>query len=357
MSLPLFDVKAHREKLVQSPHYLARPAFTSSVAWREERGAHVLYTYDGEPNDPDGPAPPYGYMTTLGRVLNAKFFTGAVGSWTPKYNQPISAAKYSIVLGRPEDPVLGPDWDASYFTVTEGGQRCLRYTMKVFEKKGGECPSGVDIAKWPVQPEYKDHLMAIVPTHDVCLLPVYDIDETLVPHGLVENKLRGALVEMTAKLVHHGFEKNGNPVDSFTAEIQQIVILRYGQAPPANAFRRAARPFRFGAVADLAAAAQPATGPTPIAAATAGIVVPRSNVVHAVGPAALNTTVAGWKPADTLDKAPLAFRGDDINHDTLEDKAKDVGNGRRRERETGAEGNSPTKKVKLGEKEGEAVTA
>ncbi|KAJ7133740.1 hypothetical protein C8R43DRAFT_1239494 [Mycena crocata] len=105
----------------------------------------------------------------------------------------------------------------------------------------GECPSGVDIAKWPVQPEYKDHLMAIM----------------LVPHSLVENKLRGALVEMTAKLAHHGFEKNGNPVDSFTAEIQQIVILRYGQAPPANVFRRAARPFRFGAVADLAAVAQP----------------------------------------------------------------------------------------------------
>ncbi|KAJ7157623.1 hypothetical protein C8R43DRAFT_1234536 [Mycena crocata] len=161
-----------------------------------------------------------------------------------------------------------------------------------------------------------------------------------LPHSLVENKLRGALVEMTAKLVHHGFEKNGNPVDSFTG----IVILRYGQAPPTNVFRRAARPFRFGAVADLAAAAQPsATGPTPIAAVTPGIVVPRSNVVHAVGPAALNTT------------APLASRGNDINHNTLEDKEKTLGM-ETRTRNWGG-GNSPAKKVKLGEKEGEVVTA
>ncbi|KAJ7163834.1 hypothetical protein C8R43DRAFT_1122800 [Mycena crocata] len=132
--------------------------------------------------------------------------------------------------------------------------------------------TGVDIAKWPVQPEYKDHLMAI------------------------------SCREQAARRVGGNDRQVGSPrlreewnsVDSFTAEIQQIVILRYGQAPPANVFCRAARPFRFGAVADLAAAAQPsATGPTPIAAVTPGIVLPRSNVVHAVGPAALNTTVAG----------------------------------------------------------------
>ncbi|KAJ7140233.1 hypothetical protein C8R43DRAFT_954955 [Mycena crocata] len=84
------------------------------------------------------------------------------------------------------------------------------------------------------------------------------------------------------------------------------------------------------------------------------------NVVQAVGPAALNTTVAGWKPAGALDKAPSAFGGNKINHNAPEDKEKDVGNGvKRRERETGSEGNSPAKKVKLGEKssEGEVATA
>ncbi|KAJ7134932.1 hypothetical protein C8R43DRAFT_956162 [Mycena crocata] len=71
--------------------------------------------------------------------------------------------------------------------------------------------------------------------------------------------------------------------------------------------------------------------------------VPRSNVVQAVGPAALNTTVANWKATDALKKAPLAFGGNDIDHNLC---ARGQGQRcwkRRRERDAGSEGNSPAK--------------
>ncbi|KAJ7036333.1 hypothetical protein C8F04DRAFT_1258185 [Mycena alexandri] len=265
--IPLFDVSAARTRLHQSPDYLARAGFTSSVGWREDKGGHTLFRYIATPPGPNDPAEPYGYITTVGTVLSNKFFLGPVGAWSNKFGQAISAAKISFMLGRPSIEEFGRDWDTAIqnagtiqssinnggspanWIMNENGLECMKMGMKIFEKKGGDSPSGVDISKWPVPSAYKDHLAAIVNTHDVRLLTVYDVDETLVAPASVEKMLRGALVECTYKIMHYSFEKEGSAVSSFTADIQQIVILKHGPPAPAPVFRRAARPIRAAAAA------------------------------------------------------------------------------------------------------------
>ncbi len=98
---PLYNVNAHHAELHQDPTYIARLGFTGSIAWKEEKGGHTLFRCTGKPNNPDGPADPYGFITTCGVVLNSKFFVGTTGAWTDKWGQPISAAKYGFLLGCP----------------------------------------------------------------------------------------------------------------------------------------------------------------------------------------------------------------------------------------------------------------
>ncbi|KAJ6497955.1 hypothetical protein C8R47DRAFT_1068866 [Mycena vitilis] len=303
-SLPIYDVKVHRTELLASPHYLARPGFTTSVAWREEKGGHALYSYDGKPINPDLPSAPYGYITNVGHILPNKFFVGATGAWSPKYGASITTAKASFLLGCPDNiPEMAKDWEAATaaaktiqssvgtggtpanWLATENDKTIFRFTRKIFEKKGGDIRSEIKTADWPVAPEYHEHLLAVADTHDVVLLPVYDIDETLVPQPDIERKLRGAFVEVTSKITHYAITKGATVTDSFTADIQQIIILKYGQAPPPTVFNRTSRPVKFGSVASIAQ--NQAATPTPVK-------IPTPNTVIPAGTGLLNNGAAGF---------------------------------------------------------------
>ncbi|KAJ7631632.1 hypothetical protein DFH06DRAFT_1337607 [Mycena polygramma] len=332
-SLPIYDVKAHRTELLASPHYLARPGFTTSVAWREEKGGHALYSYDGKPVNPDLPSAPYGYIANVGYILPNKFFVGATGAWSPKYGASITAAKASFLLGCPDNiPELAKDWEAATtaartiqtsvgsggtpanWLATENGKTTFRLTKKIFEKKGGDSPSDMKTADWPVAPEYQEHLLAIADTHDVVLLPVYDIDESLVPQADIERKLRGALVEVTSKITHYAITKGATVTDSFTADIQQIIILKYGQAPPPTVFKRTLRPVKFGSVAFVAQ--DKATTPIPVK-------IPTPNTVIPAGTGVLNNGAAGFgKEATELVGAEKRKGGPSEDGEPANKKAK-----------------------------------
>ncbi|KAJ7096908.1 hypothetical protein C8R44DRAFT_748692 [Mycena epipterygia] len=91
--------------------------------------------------------------------------------------------------------------------------------------------------------------------------------------------------------------------DAAVADIQQIVILRYGQEAPPVPFMHAARPVCFGSVASAVAAAAP-----PVAQAPVPVVIPTANTLTNL-PRNLNTGVAGWTAKGALAKADLAFSG------------------------------------------------
>ncbi|KAK6988119.1 hypothetical protein R3P38DRAFT_3229684 [Favolaschia claudopus] len=266
MAAKIYDVKAHRAALLANPTYVARPDFVRGLGWKEEpTGGHSLYLVAENSDTPDQ----HGYLTQVGWVLPNKYFCGRGGSWSERYGKAFTTAKYGFLLGRPNEyPLLGADWDASlltasaiqkdiapdgnckYWVVDENGAKAMKMGMKCFEKKGGDtaCKPAFVVAFISLsnkRPSAGNHLAAIAGTHDVCLLPLYDIDETLVPEALIEKKLRGALVEVTYKLMHYTINTDGEITESFSAEIQQIIIKAYGKTQPSGPFRRAARPLVF----------------------------------------------------------------------------------------------------------------
>ncbi|KAK6988869.1 hypothetical protein R3P38DRAFT_2804123 [Favolaschia claudopus] len=278
MSQMIYDVNAHRHALLNNPTYLARPGFIQSVGWKEENGGHTLFLHASEPDVADQ----HGYITQVGLVLPSRYYCGAAGSYSDKYGQPFSNAKYSFLLGRPNEfPELATDWDTSLevanniqlsiasggtptnWIVDENGSKVIRLGMKIFEKKGGNNPSGIDMTKWPVAANLRDHLAAIIPTHDARHLPLYDEHCALVPPGQIEKKLRGALAEITYKIMRYNFEKDGKIVESITAEIQQIIIKKPGKPQPPAMFSRGAKPVVFAPISTLlaAASASPASAP------------------------------------------------------------------------------------------------
>ncbi|KAK7002383.1 hypothetical protein R3P38DRAFT_3215534 [Favolaschia claudopus] len=144
----------------------------------------------------------------------------------------------------------------------------------------------------------KDHLAAIAGTHDVRLLPLYDTDDTLVPENQIEKKLRGALVEVTYRLLHYNMTKEGKLIESFTGEIQQIVIKKHGKEEPRTRFTRAARPLTFGPVSSCAPTKTVGTSKSASGAASG---VANTNIdLHEKGDTVPDTNLNGKRTGDTL---------------------------------------------------------
>ncbi|KAK7033853.1 hypothetical protein R3P38DRAFT_2772963 [Favolaschia claudopus] len=324
MAAKIYDAKAHRTALMTNPTYFALPNFTDGVGWKEEpTGGHSLYLI----NENTDSADQRGYITQVGYVLPTKYFCGRGGSWQEKNGKPFSNAKYGFLLGRPDDyPLFGADWDAGIEAATaiqksivaegeadhwldkDSGGKVIRLGMRCFEKKGGDNPSGVDIAKWPVPAHLKNHLAAISNTHDVCLLPVYDVDDTLVSEPLIEKKLRGALIEVTYKLNHWFIKKeNGRHIESFTGDIQQIVIKKYGKPQPRSAFHRAARPIVFAPISAIVAPKAPAAdAPAPNA--------PNAPAPKAPASGTTATSTNDGREAGTSKVTPAKRPGDELEN-------------------------------------------
>ncbi|KAG2055974.1 hypothetical protein BDR06DRAFT_970434 [Suillus hirtellus] len=95
--------------------------------------------------------------------------------------------------------------------------------------------SDFDIATWPVADQCKGHLQDLRSTHNVCPLPAYDTDHSLIPPLEYESKLKGALVEVHMVFFHHRV-KNAKH-DVFNAILQQLTILSPPAAMPINPFK------------------------------------------------------------------------------------------------------------------------
>ena len=91
---------------------------------------------------------------------------------------------------------------------------------------------------WPVPADMKDELRALAATHRVQPLAVYKDEQYIQPEA-VNAALKYALVEVHFTLKHFCIcKREAKPLDSFTGEVQQIVILKSGEARSSGMYKR-----------------------------------------------------------------------------------------------------------------------
>ncbi|KAG2124746.1 hypothetical protein BD769DRAFT_1669231 [Suillus cothurnatus] len=132
------------------------------------------------------------------------------------------------------------------------GQRSIKLIHGLFEAKNEDeydtasdeddnCSTNIlssdfDIATWPVADRCKGHLQDLTSTHNICPLPAYDMDHSLIPSLEYKSKLKGALVEVHMAFFHHQI-KNAKH-DIFNAILRQLTVLSPPAAMPINPFKR-----------------------------------------------------------------------------------------------------------------------
>jgi hypothetical protein len=92
---------------------------------------------------------------------------------------------------------------------------------------------------WPTPEEMADDFRNTSATHRVQTLPVFH-NEQFVDPVRVNSALKNALVEVHFCLRHYRIQEKGagRAVDSFSAIVQQIVILKEGVPKPMNPYKR-----------------------------------------------------------------------------------------------------------------------
>ncbi|KAJ7077025.1 hypothetical protein B0H15DRAFT_955344 [Mycena belliarum] len=234
---PFADSQHKYNVFARLKQFTAIAAVLDAHGWSNEGGAKVLLERALPDAGPDGPAPQFAFLVAVGR-----------------YNNELQKAKYSFIV---EDPIDDPVWHGAWaqsvlhlkvfegdvcsgpttnFIINEDNNDvALRFTKPVFEAKG-ENPPEVDTAKWPVGGSNADRLKETCITHDARPFPLYDVNELLVPMHQVERVLPGCLVAVTFRLISHSFVRDGRNVDSMTAEVQQVEILKKGRPRPKTPF-------------------------------------------------------------------------------------------------------------------------
>ncbi|KAJ6627373.1 hypothetical protein B0H10DRAFT_1994175 [Mycena sp. CBHHK59/15] len=149
-----------------------------------------------------------------------------------------------------------------WLVVKDGSEDAIRFAFPVFVEK--DPAAGIphfnlfttilqlvlldqttNIRSWPVCTEARDELAAIVNSHSVRVFHVFDTDHSLLDPVDIPNKLRGAIVECSTRILHFPFDEN----DSFVGEIMQVVILRPKPVQPPSPYKKSpTKPYRPAAM-------------------------------------------------------------------------------------------------------------
>ncbi|KAJ7291899.1 hypothetical protein C8J57DRAFT_1492373 [Mycena rebaudengoi] len=251
----LAAAQGHLQRLSQLKQFTAVHDVLTSHGWKVDGAASVLY--DLHPAAGSGTEAP-AYLVATGEVTPVKTVLKSVGNYNPKYGN-LERAKQVLMLTSPDRcPVFriayphqvthlhglesnvcsGP---SSNFFIVDRTRALLRFTMPVFEKKGGDGPV-MQNELYQVPTNLKKDFAKVIKDYDVHLMTVYDINGRLVPYQDLDRVLVGAIVEVTFKFIHYAIPKDGSVVDSLTGEIVQVVVLREPVPHAANNFTRN-RPF------------------------------------------------------------------------------------------------------------------
>ncbi|KAJ7507787.1 hypothetical protein B0H11DRAFT_2218610 [Mycena galericulata] len=273
---PRFEASAYLARMSRLKQFVATAAVLSAYGWASEGNAKVLRERMPEDN---ATAVCDGYLIASGVIAHHKCFVGPVGSWSDRFSDPLHKAKISLILQCSQDPDLKEAWKASLDNLhkfegevcsgrsqhffgepDEHGVETLRFTRPVFAKKGNG-PAEGDTTRWPVGSKHQEALKETAKTHDVQPLPVFDEKDDLSSPTDLERILPGSTAEVTFRLLHYSFPRDGVTVDAMIGEIAQISILK---SPPPKAptpFSRRKGIFRPAPSLDISGAWIPRSAP------------------------------------------------------------------------------------------------
>ncbi|KAJ6600368.1 hypothetical protein DFH09DRAFT_1302851 [Mycena vulgaris] len=247
-----FSSPFHRNGLLRTKEYAA-----SSLS------GHTLAVDVPGPVNPDAPAPADAIVIFIGVVSDSSFFLSPTGNWNPKhdaqYAKPLEEAKYIFIITKPiNDPTFAPDFPvfiaavkkyqssisktgiSKWLVVKDGSEDAFRFAFPVFMEKDPGAEQSTNISTWPV----RDELTGIVHSHSIDVFHVFDTDHSLIDPVDIPNKLRGAIVECSTRILHFPFDKD----DSFVGEIMQIVILRPKPVQPSPYKKAPTKPYHPAAM-------------------------------------------------------------------------------------------------------------
>jgi len=124
-------------------------------------------------------------------------------------------------------------------TLDDTGKKGVRFNLP--HAKGSQSPITLpdqvdaETDQWPVSGRLREELDKIKFEYRVNPLTVYVHDKFIEPTS-VEDTIKGALVELHFELHHYCIRRKSE--DSFNATIEQIMLIRPGQARPATGYKR-----------------------------------------------------------------------------------------------------------------------
>ena len=142
----------YRSRLLQSKYYAAGPVFIENTQWQHEYNGHVLSDVSTGGNL---------VGAIVGRVLKNRLSCGPNGNYVNATSDflTLATSKYGLQLGRPIGTPFELDYDKVLenvgilqaqvastnerlnFVATDGGDRILRFSRKVFQKRVRPCLS------------------------------------------------------------------------------------------------------------------------------------------------------------------------------------------------------------------------
>ncbi|KAN0141070.1 hypothetical protein V8E53_000826, partial [Lactarius tabidus] len=260
------NLSRYRDQLLTVDCHGASKTFTSSVSWLPQRTGNILVDSKTNQN---------AVISVVGRVLDNRLDCSSLGNHGKRPPAKFPTAKFHLLLGKPTKTIFADDFDITMknleniqdnigstknhqnLVVCERGDHALRFTRSVFETRQPPIPGTsltnfvpiftsrspplgvVDKAteQWPVPLELRDTMDKIRHTHRAVPLRVF-LNEKLIDVDHVMDVLVGALIEMHFELRHYAIQGSTPPLDSFNANIEQIMVLQPGEARPPTAYKR-----------------------------------------------------------------------------------------------------------------------
>jgi hypothetical protein len=157
---------------------------------------------------------------------------------------PESVKQSEVTTTPPPDAIATTPSDTTIVSGSDPGRDDGQLPKPVFLKISLKLPLENLImddttVNWPISEDMSDEFRKIATTHQVQPLAVYKNDQYVDPVR-VNGAMKNALVEVHFCLRHYQIQEKGTgrAVDSFSAIVQQIVILKEGVPKPMNAYKR-----------------------------------------------------------------------------------------------------------------------
>ncbi|EAU82017.1 hypothetical protein CC1G_12916 [Coprinopsis cinerea okayama7 len=233
------------EDYLTRPDYLPTGALLGGSAWTQV-GNFNWYSISGTNEKV--------VMTVIGKVSRNRLNVDPNGTYNGKH--PLKKAKFGFTLVVPDQSnpfhahfqqaiafltqlqaAIAQSNDQRYLLVQDNGQMGLRLSQDMFaEREEPLNPHVYDLTvNWPMDPQYRNELLANAPHVEVKPLMAYDYSDVLLAPERVKWALAGALVEATFTL-RHCVVNDVALHDVFTGGLLQVRVLEEGSRE-VNPFR------------------------------------------------------------------------------------------------------------------------